>query len=901
MRTSLILLLAALASVARGEVVYEKDIAPILRMYCVGCHNAEEHENAFSVETFAALKKGGEEKGEPIKPGDAENSLLIKLIEKRARPHMPPKDEPQVPAAELEILKKWIAEGARGPKVDESILESLVVPKVAVGRKNRAPISAASYSADGKLLAIARNGAVEVGKKRFTGIPGKVNSAHFSRDGRQLIAAGGITGLSGVAKLWDMQSGSEMRAFTGHRDALYDGEISPDGKTIATAGYDRLIKLWDTDGKLLRTINVHNGAIFDLAFDPSGKVLASASADQTVKLWRVSDGTRLDTLNQPQGELNCVTFTADGEHILAAGADKRIHMWRFVSRESPALNPVVHSRFAHEAAITAIALSGDGKDLLTAAADRTLKVWSLPDLTEQFAYETQSDLVASMAARNEQFTVARLDGSVETYRIKTSPQKKQAVIAKTETKASTGAANMIEVKGVIERAGEADEIRFRARAGEEMTLIINAAQSKSPLDSRIEVLHADGKPVEQVVLQATRDSWFTFRGKDSDQSDDFRLHNWAEMELNEYLYCNGEVVKLWLYPRGPDSGYKVYPGEGKRHTAFNTTGITHALNEPCYIVNPLPPGSQPAPNGLPIFKLNYENDDDPYRRNGTDSLLLFTAPKAGEYIARVTDVRGFGGTNFNYTLTIRERRPDFSIAVSGMNPQVSPGSGREIRFVATRTEGFEGPIQIDVSNLPAGFWMSSPIEIEAGQIATIATIYADKDARAPEASAAKAAKVVARASIKGREVSHDAGSLGEIKLGKPAKVTVEIMPGPDRSYVKAEPGKPLEFSIRPGQTISAHVRATRHDFKDRIEFGNEDSGRNLPHGVYVDNIGLNGLLIVEGQSERDFFITAAKMAKPGRRTFHLRATADDGQVSLPAILNVLPAEPTKMAAAQKAE
>ena len=38
--------------------------------------------------------------------------------------------------------------------------------------------------------------------------------------------------------------------------------------------------------------------------------------------------------------------------------------------------------------------------------------------------------------------------------------------------------------------------------------------------------------------------------KDSDTSDDFRLQNWGEMEINEFLYAKGEVVKLWLYPRG---------------------------------------------------------------------------------------------------------------------------------------------------------------------------------------------------------------------------------------------------------------------------------------------------------------------------------------------------------------
>src|SRR5205085_2453655 len=141
----------------------------------------------------------------------------------------------------------------------------------------------------------------------------------------------------------------------------------------------------------------------------------------------------------------------------------------------------------------------------------------------------------------------------------------------------------------------------------------------------------------------------------------------------------------------------------------------------------------------------------------------------------------------------------------------------------------------------------------------IAAIYAAPDAKTPDTNAAQKIKITASAQINSREISHDVPSLGEIKVGPPAKLTVEILAGPDRSYVKETQGQPLEFAIRPGQTITARVRATRHDFKDRIELGVEDSNRNLPHGVIIDNIGLNGLLIVEGQTEREFFITASKV------------------------------------------
>jgi hypothetical protein len=675
--------------------------------------------------------------------------------------------------------------------------------------------------------------------------------------------------------------------------------------------------------------SVHNGAVFDLAFDPSGAVLASASADQTVKLWRVRDGLRLDTLNQPQGDLNRVLFTPDGQHVLAVGADRRIHQWRFVSRETPALNPVVTARFAHDAGIVSMALSRDGRHLVTGAIDRSLKQWRLPELQEVASWTGQPDMAAALAMNGsgDRVLAARMDGSVETLALKgdaavgsagiaaipreakkTSPSGRSSVsspapslrspIHQAELEPNDGirraqpVAIPSETYGRMGRPGDVDHFAFQARAGEALTLEVRAARDGSAMDSRLEVLTFAGQPVEQAVLQAVRDSWFTFRGKDSDTVDDFRLQNWAEMELDEYLYANGEVVRLWLYPRGPDSGFKVYPGEGRRQSVFGTTPLSHALNEPAYLVKAYPAGSRPIPNGLPVFRLNYQNDDDPSRQSGTDSMLLFTAPTTARYLVRVTDTRGFGGgTNHAYRLSVRPQQPDFTVRVEGMNPKVSPGSGREIRFVATRREGFEGPIRMDLDRLPAGFTASTPVEIEAGQIRAVAVLYAGVGAADPQDAADRAVRVSATAEIQGREVRRELGDLGNVQLDAAPKVTVEILPGPDRSVVRQESGRPMELLIRPGQTITARVRADRRDFKSRIELGGEDSGRNLPHGVYVDNIGLNGLLIVEDQTEREFFITAARKARPGTGLFHLRANGDGGQCSQPVLLRILEASP----------
>ena len=930
------LLSVCTTSAASRNWLYERDIAPILRTYCAGCHNDADREGEFSVETFASLNKGGD-KGVTLKPGDPESSLLVKLIEGRSKPSMPPKDEPRVPAAELALLRQWIADGAPGPQRDESLLKNLVVPEVAVGRGVARPWTAVEYSPDGKILALGTAGRVEFRnasgrriQRVIDGIPGKVNALHFSADGATLVVAAGITGIDGVAELYSVATGQKLVRLEGHRDAVQDAELSPDGRWLATAGYDRSIRLWKVaDHSLVWSNSVHNGAVFDLAFDPSGTVLASASADQTVKLWRVRDGLRLDTLNQPQGDLNRVLFTPDGQHVLAVGADRRIHQWRFVSREAPALNPVVTARFAHEAGIVSMALSHDGRYLVTGAIDRSLKQWRLPELQEVASWTGQSDVVGALAMDHsgDRILVARMDGSVETLALKgdvavgsagmgttkhgpskasptgrssasSSAQSLRSPIHQAELEPNDGirraqpVAIPSETYGRMGRPGDVDHFAFQARAGEALTLEVQAARDGSAMDSRLEVLTAAGQPVEQAVLQAVRDSWFTFRGKDSDTVDDFRLQNWAEMELDEYLYANGEVVRLWLYPRGPDSGFKVYPGEGRRQSLFGTTPLSHALNEPAYLVKAYPAGSRPVPNGLPVFRLNYQNDDDPSRLSGTDSMLLFTAPTTARYLVRVTDTRGFGGgTNHAYRLSVRPQQPEFTVRVDGMNPKVSPGSGREIRFVATRREGFEGPIRIHLDRLPAGFTASTPVEIEAGQIRAVAVLYAAVGAADSMEASDRAVRVSATAQIQGREVRRELGDLGNVQLDAAPKVTVEILPGPDRSVVRQEAGRPMELLIRPGQTITARVRADRRDFKSRIELGGEDSGRNLPHGVYVDNIGLNGLLIVEDQTEREFFITAARKARPGTRLFHLRANGDGGQCSQPVLLRILEASP----------
>src|SRR5690606_770291 len=110
------------------------------------------------------------------------------------------------------------------------------------------------------------------------------------------------------------------------------------------------------------------------------------------------------------------------------------------------------------------------------------------------------------------------------------------------------------VEGQPTPPADVDLYRCSAKAGQQWVIDTDAERSKSPVDTFVEVLDADGNRIERVLLQAVQDSYFTFRGKDSTQTGDFRVFNWEEMSLDQYFYAGGEVVKLWMYPRGPDSG-----------------------------------------------------------------------------------------------------------------------------------------------------------------------------------------------------------------------------------------------------------------------------------------------------------------------------------------------------------
>ncbi len=541
---------------------FARDVAPIFAKYCAGCHNGTDREGELSLESFAELKKGGE-KGAVIVPGRADASLMIRALKGEVEPAMPPEDNPHPSDKEVELLKLWIDGGAIGPEGSALPRPEIKTPTIAPATGVHPYLTSLAISPDGKRLAFGKYRRVELvdpaSRKVMTTsgqLCGKVNGISFSRDGSLFVASSGVAGLYGVATICRTSDGATVSEITGHRDTIYDAELSPDGRLLATCSYDRAINLWDVaSGKLVGSLTGHNGAVYDLAFSSDGSILASASADETVKIWKVKTGARLDTLGQPEGEQCAVGFTPDSKSIVAGGGDRQLRLWTLLSREKAKINPLKFSRTAHNSSIVKLAISPDGKQLVTASEGRELVLWNVATLMPILRYEEQPDVVTGLAFApdGKRFYVARIDGSWHRYEMfkgksesiaaddvpspansatfdatESAPQEfKEQEPNNVPTAANAITANSV-VRGIIgaaaNGAANVDVFRLHARKGQRLVLEINASRSKSPLDSKLEVLDADGNSIPRVVLQAVRSSYYTFRGHNSLDVDDFRMH-----------------------------------------------------------------------------------------------------------------------------------------------------------------------------------------------------------------------------------------------------------------------------------------------------------------------------------------------------------------------------------------
>jgi WD40 repeat protein len=218
----------------------------------------------------------------------------------------------------------------------------------------------------------------------------------YSPDGRFLAGCGPRGGLPTQrireALVWKVESGAVRYTLPDHTQGVTGVTYSPDGKRLATACLDRVVRLWDAaTGRLQAALVGHQGAVVGVAFDPTGRWLVSASQDQTVKLWDVDEGREVHTLTGHVGPVTAVAVSRDGRHVASAGGDGTVRLW------DPDAAKLVRAWSAHEGHVHRIAFSPDGAWLATAGEDRAVALWDVATGRERFRSTGHTRAVTALA------------------------------------------------------------------------------------------------------------------------------------------------------------------------------------------------------------------------------------------------------------------------------------------------------------------------------------------------------------------------------------------------------------------------------------------------------------------------------------------------------------------------
>ena len=416
-------------------------------------------------------------------------------------------------------------------------------------------------------------------------------------------------------------------------------------------------------------------------------------------------------------------------------------------------------------------------------------------------------------------------------------------IESAEKNISIAAAQAIEVPVTVNGkllAGEND-FRFKARKGEKLVLEVNANRLGSPLDSMLEVLDAKGNPVERATVRCEFATAVTLNDPSSSGSG-IRILSWTGVAVGDTMMVGSELVKVRAMPRGPDDDIQFVSFEGQRLGLLDTTPEAHSIDTPVYKVQIHPPGVAFVSNGLPLVRLPYRNDDGG-PGYGKDSRLRFTAPADGEYVVRLRDVRGVHGEDYTYRLAVRAPSPDFRLSVDPRNPNVPVGGRIPVTVTALRLDDFDGPIQVSIVDLPVGLAATHGV-IEPGRASTTVLLSADANTHL---DTAVPLRVSGKAKEGARQLAHWASPEDKLKL-------IALMPIPDITME----AKTREVVLEPGKTATVEVEIRRNNnFGGRVPV----EVYNLPPTVMVANVGLNGVLIHEGDNHVTFTLQALPNAE----------------------------------------
>ncbi len=438
-----ILLLAMMSPTAPGaepEVRFGEQVAPILVRRCVGCHGPKLASAHFRLDTFARLMAESDA-GKSIEPGKPDESLFLDLIVQADPKGRMPKDDDPLPKGEIEVLRRWIEQGARSGGLDPNAeLTGLVAranrPAAPPAYRTPVPISALAFRPDGAQLAIGGYHEVTIwdpstGRllRRIPGMAQRTQGLAYTADGSLLAVAGGTPGESGELVLVDPEGTRPPRLVASSPDILLAAAFSPDGTLTAASGADRAVRVHEVaSGRELCQVKQFADWVTGVAFDRDGASVAGSSSDKLVKVFEARTG-KLQTTYIGHGEpVLAVAFDPESNKAVSAGADKKLHVWdpKVIAAEDGTAAQQ-EERFKKE--ISTRLIDGFGDDVLdlaiargqvfSASADGKVRQHELKSARLVRAFDGLDDWAYSLAVdpAGTRLAVGGFDGGVRIYNL----------------------------------------------------------------------------------------------------------------------------------------------------------------------------------------------------------------------------------------------------------------------------------------------------------------------------------------------------------------------------------------------------------------------------------------------------------------------------------------------------
>jgi WD40 repeat protein/serine/threonine protein kinase/tetratricopeptide (TPR) repeat protein len=249
-----------------------------------------------------------------------------------------------------------------------------------------------TFSPDGKRIASYSRDTIRIWDAE-TGVKLRIlrgggSSISFSPDCRSIASAGWDGGI----KIWDVATG-ELRAYYGKGEDVTCVAFSPDGGRIMSAARDGVIKVRDSaSGAELTTMRGYSRSISQVAFNPDGtRVVSSGGPDNTVRIWDAQTGAELRILRGHKNSVTSASFSPDGTRIVTSSWDSTIKVW------DAYVDPSQMLLHGHRNAISGLAFTPDGKYLVSGSLDGIIKTWDVASGLERLTLHKYEDAVWRMA------------------------------------------------------------------------------------------------------------------------------------------------------------------------------------------------------------------------------------------------------------------------------------------------------------------------------------------------------------------------------------------------------------------------------------------------------------------------------------------------------------------------